>query len=138
MNPGDFLGGVMSGKTGTPFGRELRKLRIDLGEILMDMAKKLEVTPAYLSSIENGKREIPENLLEKLCKSYHFSEEQLRELKRAKAETQQKIVVQMAPNYAENREVYETALLFARDFSKLDEKKLKQLQEILASAEASQ
>ena len=37
----------------TEYGKLLRKIRIDHDEILKDMAGKLEITSAYLSSIEN-------------------------------------------------------------------------------------
>lgn len=36
----------------TALGKELRILRISRGELLKDMACKLSITPAYLSSIE--------------------------------------------------------------------------------------
>ena len=43
----------------TSIGRFLRKLRIDQGEILKDMAEKLGVTVSFLSSVENGKKKCP-------------------------------------------------------------------------------
>ena len=42
----------------TPIGKFLRKLRIDTGEILKDMAEKLHVSPSFLSAVENGKKKI--------------------------------------------------------------------------------
>ena len=50
----------------TTFGKVLRKLRIDHSEILGDMAKKLKISPAYLSAIENNGRVIPDDLIAKL------------------------------------------------------------------------
>ena len=44
----------------TAFGKILRKMRIDTSEVLGDMAKRLGVSAAYLSSIENNGREIPD------------------------------------------------------------------------------
>ena len=40
----------------TSLGRFLRKLRIDQGEILKDMADKLGVSVSFLSAVENGKK----------------------------------------------------------------------------------
>ena len=54
----------------TAFGKILRKRRIDSSEILGDMAKRLDVSAAYLSSIENGLREIPDSFVEKISKEY--------------------------------------------------------------------
>lgn len=44
----------------TRFGKQLRKLRIDREERLKDMADRLNVTTAYLSAVENGKRTVPD------------------------------------------------------------------------------
>ena len=41
----------------TALGKFLRKLRIDNGEILKDMADKLGVTASFLSAVENGKKQ---------------------------------------------------------------------------------
>jgi len=43
----------------TRLGRFLKKLRIDNGEILKNMADKFNVTASYLSAVENGKRAFP-------------------------------------------------------------------------------
>ena len=43
----------------TSIGRFLKKLRIDRGEILKDMAEKLDVTVSFLSAVENGKKHMP-------------------------------------------------------------------------------
>ena len=40
----------------TSIGKFLRKLRMSNGEILRDMAEALEVTSAFLSAVENGKK----------------------------------------------------------------------------------
>ena len=54
----------------TEVGRFLRKLRIDHGEILKDMADKLDVTVSYLSAVENGKRHMPSEWNERICDDY--------------------------------------------------------------------
>ncbi|KHF28295.1 Helix-turn-helix domain protein [Anoxybacillus sp. BCO1] len=56
----------------TEFGRFCRKLRIDNGELLKHMADKLGVTSSYLSAVENGKRNVPQDWVEKNCKSLLF------------------------------------------------------------------
>lgn len=43
----------------TPLGAKLRKLRADRGIALKDMAKALNVSSAYLSALEHGKRGKP-------------------------------------------------------------------------------
>ena len=65
----------------TEFGKFSRKLRIDNGELLKDMAIKLNTTPAFLSMVETGRRSIPKKLEEEIEKSYScLSLEQKEEL----------------------------------------------------------
>ncbi len=64
----------------TDFGKFCRKLRIDNDEIMKDMAKKLEVTPSYLSAIEKGKRTIPTDWAEQIANHYELSKQQISEL----------------------------------------------------------
>jgi transcriptional regulator with XRE-family HTH domain len=40
----------------TPFGARLRALRADRGLTLKDLAEGLQVSTAYLSALEHGKR----------------------------------------------------------------------------------
>jgi len=60
----------------TPFGKFCRKLRIDKGELLKDMADKLGVTPSYLSAVERGKRNIPKDWFEKISNIYLLNQSQ--------------------------------------------------------------
>jgi DNA-binding XRE family transcriptional regulator len=62
----------------TAFGRHLAKMRVDFNERQADMAKRLDVAPSFLSAIENGKKTIPLNLLQTLCKSYELDYQQRR------------------------------------------------------------
>lgn len=43
----------------TPFGERLRQIRAERGLALKDMAAGLDVSPAYLSALENGHRGKP-------------------------------------------------------------------------------
>ena len=45
----------------SPFGKFCRKLRLERGELLLDMAKKLQVQSSYLSSVEVGRKSVPES-----------------------------------------------------------------------------
>lgn len=60
----------------TCFGKRLRKLRVDLEISLRDMAHKLEVSPAYLSGIENGKFAVSEIFLNRFLSVYKIAPEQ--------------------------------------------------------------
>lgn len=47
----------------SPFGKLVRKARIDAGAILKDLSDYLNVSPAFLSRVEMGKSKVPENWL---------------------------------------------------------------------------
>lgn len=47
----------------TPYGKAVRKLRIDAGVRLKDMADALEVKSAYLSAVESGRKRITDKLV---------------------------------------------------------------------------
>jgi transcriptional regulator with XRE-family HTH domain len=59
----------------------LKELRHDTGkEKLSDMAAKLGVSASYLSTIENGKRNMNDKLYQNLIKLYQLSKDQAKEL----------------------------------------------------------
>ncbi len=66
----------------TPFGKILRKLRIDHSERLLDMAKKLDISVAFLSSVEIGKKSVPVRLEEKIIELYGLDKEKASLLKK--------------------------------------------------------
>ena len=66
----------------TQFGKELRHIRLDRDEKLKDMAEKLGVTVSYLSAVENGKRNIPDNWIEMIASEYYLSDEDVRNLQK--------------------------------------------------------
>lgn len=49
----------------TPFGKAVRKLRIDSGKRLKDMADALSVQPAYISAVEMGRKRITPEFTDK-------------------------------------------------------------------------
>ncbi|WP_455475311.1 helix-turn-helix domain-containing protein [Bartonella sp. B17] len=66
----------------TSFGKNLRKLRIDRAERLFDMAKKIGVSSAFLSSVEIGKKPIPSQMEEKIIKAYNLNQETANSLRK--------------------------------------------------------
>jgi len=64
----------------TRFGKELRKLRIDLTESLGQMAKKTGISTSYLSAIELGHKEVPEGFVNKVGDVYSLTDENIKYL----------------------------------------------------------
>ena len=57
----------------TEFGKVLRIIRINTSENAGEMAKKLHISKSYLSSIENGTRNIPIDIEQRLYESYDLT-----------------------------------------------------------------
>ncbi|MBD5169224.1 MAG: helix-turn-helix domain-containing protein [Oscillibacter sp.] len=73
------------------FGIALRKVRLDKQILLKDMANDLQVTSAFLSSVETGRRKIPNGWINKICELYSLSDDERDSLEMAKAKTEQEI-----------------------------------------------
>ncbi len=116
----------------TEIAKFLRKLRIDNEQSLGDMAGKIDVSAAYLSAIENGKRTAPEDMKDKLFEKYSLSDEQKLEFARLIAESREKVEIglkgiqeDILPEYVD------TAVMFAHDLSQMNRDQLAKVKELL-------
>ncbi|AWY98846.1 helix-turn-helix domain-containing protein [Blautia argi] len=112
----------------TNFGKELRKLRIDHDELLKDMASNLGVTVAYLSAVENGKREVPDTWIDVLGEKYQLSSDELAILQSLAYEGKSSLKIDLSKIESEEREL---ALAFARSFKSLSDEEMKEIRKIL-------
>ncbi|MBQ7207540.1 MAG: helix-turn-helix domain-containing protein [Lentisphaeria bacterium] len=108
----------------TEFGRELRKIRLETGEVLKDMADKLGFTASYLSAIEVGKRVASDKVLAKLQEIYRLPEERMDELKKAVEQDMPKIEINLNDTSSNQRK---TVIAFARTFRSLDAKTMEDI-----------
>lgn len=116
----------------TNLGKFLRKIRIDRGEILKDMADNLGVSSAFLSAVENGKKKMPVSWYDKLADVYSFSDEQAEELRQAVINSSDVIELNIKGVSQANRDL---ALSFAREFDSIDDELAEKLFSILNSRE---
>jgi transcriptional regulator with XRE-family HTH domain len=86
----------------TQFGKLLRIIRVNSGDSAKDMAKKLNMSPSYLSTIENGKRNIPVDMDRLLIESYNLTEQDKTELRKAMLESSEKVKIDLT-DLAEKR-----------------------------------
>lgn len=112
----------------TSLGKFLRKLRIDRGEILKDMAEKLEVTASFLSAVENGKKRMPSVWNGKICDLYGLDDRQKTEFTKAIAETEEAIEMSFEDANIGQREL---AVSFARKFTDIDDVQAEAIRKIL-------
>ena len=111
----------------TELGRFLRKLRIDRGELLRDMAAKLGVAISFLSSVENGKKGMPSDWGAKIAGIYGLSEEQKHELDVAVAESEKGIGVKFDGLSPESRQLSAAFARKIKSFSHAERERLKQI-----------
>lgn len=101
----------------SPFGKFSRKLRLERGELLLDMAKKLQVQSSYLSSVEVGRKSVPENWKEEIAVLYNLSEDEKKELSKAIDDSIRQIKIDMENRNDADRQFL---LAFARKLDDLE------------------
>jgi len=118
----------------TEFGKEIRKLRIDLGITLFEMAKATRVSSAFLSAMENGKKSVPDDYIDVLAEQY----EPVRKAKSFFLALADKTKKEVRINLAEsNSSANELAAAFARNFSELSDEQVEKIKSILNKKETA-
>lgn len=111
----------------TQFGKEIRKLRIEKGETMAQMADKLKRSPSFLSSVETGRKSIPDSLIDDVVREYQLSPAAANALAAAAASSATVFRIEPA---AKDQEL---VAAFARKFDTLSEDQRKTLFSILKS-----
>lgn len=109
----------------SPFGKFCRKLRLERGELLLDMAKKLQVQSSYLSSVEVGRKSVPESWKDEIANLYNLNIDEKKDLEKAIDESIRQIKINMENRSDKDRQFL---LAFAR---KLDDLELSEKESIL-------
>jgi len=71
----------------TPFGKAARKLRIEKGLRLLDVAYSLGVTASYVSAVETGRRQVTEEFALRVAHALQLNESESDELVRSAQQT---------------------------------------------------
>lgn len=117
----------------TEYGKILRKIRIDKGELLGDMADCLNISSSYLSSIETGVRNIPIDFTDKIIKVYNLSTNIQKRLRKAELLNIKEIKVPFNNVTSSMRK--ETAIIFARTFNNISDDDFEKIKSILVKRE---
>ncbi len=109
----------------TPFGEKVRALRADRGLTLKRMAKDLQLSPAYLSALEHGRRGRPNRVLvNQICQYFHIIWDEAEDLESIARVSHPKITVDTA---VLRDEATELANLLAERIADLDEAMIQRL-----------
>ena len=113
----------------TEYGKILRKIRIDSGEVLGDMAENLEISSSYLSSIETGSRNVPQNFTDLISERYGLQKSIIKELRKAEISNLKEVKLPFNDKISNMRK--ETAVIFARTFNNIDDDDMEKIRAIL-------
>ena len=112
----------------TPFGKHLRKLRIDESVILKDLAVELEVSTSFLSATELGKKAVSQSLLEKIASYFKLNLEEKAYLAELAELSKPQEKIDLKGNTEQEREL---VLAFARKYREKTPEQQARLRKIL-------
>lgn len=110
----------------TELGKELRKIRIDRDERLLDMANRLDKSAAFVSAVEVGKKTPPSGFEEGVIAAYGLAADIAERLRSAADRARKAFTIQ--PNSPLGRD---TAGLLARRMNTLSTDELNEIRNIL-------
>lgn len=116
----------------TPLGEKLRALRAERGMLLKDMAASLEVSPAYLSALEHGRRGVASaGLIHQICHLFGLIWDDADELNALARQSRPRLRLNSAGLTAA-----QTALAnrLAKEFRNLDDDTIQAIQDVLDKA----
>ena len=114
----------------TKYGEFMRILRIKFHEVMGDTAELLGVKLPFVSAVENGKRNVPEDWYEKIVKHYNLSLDEQKELREAINESKTQMKINLVNTNNVKRQM---ALQFQRSFDDIDEETARRIIEMLNS-----
>ena len=112
----------------TPLGRFIRKFRIDRDMHMKDMAKDLNVTSAYLSSVERGKRNCSSKMIDKIISTYNLEGEMVNQLYWLATYSGTFVKIDLTELPIEDREL---VILFAGRYKHLSDKDKKRIKGVV-------
>ncbi|MBQ5988365.1 MAG: helix-turn-helix transcriptional regulator [Oscillospiraceae bacterium] len=115
----------------TKYGEFMRILRIKHHEVMGDLANVLGVSLPFLSAVENGKKNVSDEWINKIKQHYKLNDEEVTELSEAieHSKTQMKLDLKSAAEFKRT-----AALQFARSFENMDEETAKKIMELLENS----
>ncbi|NDV48687.1 XRE family transcriptional regulator [Salipiger sp. PrR003] len=115
----------------TEIGKELRKLRIDEDERLLDMSQRLNKSSAFISAVERGTKSPPSGFEELVIKAYWLAGDAADALRRAADRSRKAFTIE-----ADTPLARDTAGLMARRMDSLSDDELKSIFQILNKKDA--
>lgn len=112
----------------TPFGKEVRKQRIERGMTLKNMADALSVSSGYLSAVETGQKNVSKKLVREVCSLLNLDYVEREQLERAADKSINDVKIHTKDTSEKARTA---ATVFARQFPDLNDQELDDILEVL-------
>ena len=102
----------------TKFGEFMRIQRVRRNEVMGDTARLFDVKIPFVSTVESGKRNVPEEWIPVLIEHYNLNAEEQQELLEAIEHSKTQVKLNLIGSNFTKRKL---AVTFQRSFDKLDE-----------------
>ena len=126
------LGGLGLARGLTPFGKRIRDLRRARGVNQKDMARDLQISAAYLSALERGKRGRPSPILvDQICGYFYIIWDEADALRRLAKLSHPRVVIDTSQCHTEATEL---ANRLAEEITRLPLVKVKKILDLMIEA----
>lgn len=109
-------------------GKELRKLRIEHGVRLKDMADSIGMTSAFLSAIETGKKALPLIYVDKISAYFSLDESMAKRIQSLSIKSTTEVRINLENSSEDSRDL---AAAFARRFQSLEHDEIEKIKTLL-------
>lgn len=116
----------------TKFGEFMRIQRVKHHEVMGDTADLLKCMVPFVSSVENGKKNVPESWAPILIEHYQLTPAEQAELYQAIEESKTQVKINLCSATNQQRRL---AVQFQRSFEKLDETTANEIMKLLNNEE---
>lgn len=112
----------------TPFGEQVRVLRLKESMRLNTMASALDVSSSYLSGVETGRKELSDKFVDRVYDFFGQRGIEAKELYRLAEQSRKEVKIKTEGMDNESREIVAE---FARRFNKLPQEKKREMKQLL-------
>lgn len=112
----------------TEFGKAVQQLRQLAGLTLFEVAEKMGMSTAFLSAVENGRKRVPDDFVEKLGRAVPSAKVQSNVLESLANQARKQVVL---PLPSANRQDADLATVLARKFNNLSDEQKARIRAIL-------
>lgn len=110
------------------YGMFMKNIRKVKNVTLQSLANKLDVSVSFLSLLENGKKQIPLEYVNRISDALHLNDEEKKQLENSILISNKKMIIEL-DNLSNNQ--IEVSLLFASTIDELNEQQVDKIKNII-------